>query len=256
MRLGFTEAGWALLVLATLMGAVGFYADLNLVYLLASAIIALLATNLVVAALAVGGVEVERDLPAEVVAEAPARVRLRLRRRARALPAGGSLTVEETYAGPGGPVRCFCLFGASPAGRPVVSRYEVVFPRRGEYRLESPWIESLFPFGLAWARRRLRAARETVVAFPRTGRLRIAPHLVGDYRSAAAVPADYGFEPAYRGWTTRDRSLPGHIGSPQAASGDKGEALLQAFAEGVAQLLRRVIAWDGSSWRVGPAPLA
>lgn len=86
--------------------------------------------------------------------------------------------------------------------------------------------------------------------------LRIAPHLVGDYRSAAAVPADYGFEPAYRGWTTRDRSLPGHIGSPQAASVDKGEALLQAFAEGVAQLLRRVIAWDGSSWRVGPAPLA
>lgn len=84
--------------------------------------------------------------------------------------------------------------------------------------------------------------------------LRIAPHLVGDYRSALPVPSDYGFEPAYRGWTTRDRSVPGHIGSPSAASIDKGEALLQAFAEGVVRFLQRVSAWDGSSWQVGPAP--
>jgi creatinine amidohydrolase len=82
--------------------------------------------------------------------------------------------------------------------------------------------------------------------------LRLAPQLVGDYRSAAAVSAEYDFEPAYRGWTTRDRTEPGHIGTPAAASEEKGEFLFEAFAAGVANFLQRVVAWDGKSWRPNP----
>lgn len=80
--------------------------------------------------------------------------------------------------------------------------------------------------------------------------LRIASELVGDYATAAPVRFDYGFEPAYRGWTTRDRTVPGHIGTPAAASAEKGEHLFATFAAGVVGFLQRVAAWDGRSWHV------
>jgi len=78
--------------------------------------------------------------------------------------------------------------------------------------------------------------------------LRLAPQLVGDYRSASTVEFGTSFAPAVRGWITKDRSEPGHIGSPQLATPEKGEALFNAFAEDVASLLERVLAWDGQSW--------
>lgn len=78
--------------------------------------------------------------------------------------------------------------------------------------------------------------------------LRIAPHLVGDHRSLPEIPFGFGFEPAYRGWVTEDRSDPGYIGSPAAATPEKGEHLFATFAEGVIAFLDRVHAWDGRTW--------
>jgi creatinine amidohydrolase len=78
--------------------------------------------------------------------------------------------------------------------------------------------------------------------------LRIAPGLAGDWRNVPPVSQGDPFVPAARGWTTRDRSEPGHIGSPHLASAEKGEALLEAFAAGVAAFLERVASWDGRSW--------
>lgn len=78
--------------------------------------------------------------------------------------------------------------------------------------------------------------------------LRIAPHLVGDYRGAPDVPFGRGFAPATRAWITRDRTAPGHIGQPQHASAEKGELLLQAFAADAVAFLERVLAWDGAEW--------
>jgi creatinine amidohydrolase len=78
--------------------------------------------------------------------------------------------------------------------------------------------------------------------------LRIAPNLVGDYRSAKAVEFGNAFEPASRAWITKDRTVPGHIGSPQAATAEKGETLLEIFSSGVVEMLERVARWDGQSW--------
>jgi creatinine amidohydrolase len=78
--------------------------------------------------------------------------------------------------------------------------------------------------------------------------LRLAPHLVGDYRSLKAVAPGGSFEPAYRGWTTRDRSAPGHIGDPAAATVEKGEALFQWFTNGTVRFLEKVIVWNGTPW--------
>lgn len=79
--------------------------------------------------------------------------------------------------------------------------------------------------------------------------MRLAPHLVvGDPAQLATVPFGFGFEPAYRGWITKDRTVPGHIGSPEHATAEKGEQLFAAFAEGVEQFLISVEKWDGAAW--------
>lgn len=78
--------------------------------------------------------------------------------------------------------------------------------------------------------------------------LRIAPHLAGDLGGLQTVEFGFAFEPAFRGWITKDRTGPGHIGSPQLANAEKGEHLLATFSAGVVSLLERVLAWDGQSW--------
>lgn len=78
--------------------------------------------------------------------------------------------------------------------------------------------------------------------------MRIAPHLVKEVSQLSTVEFGFAFEPAYRGWITKDRTVPGHIGQPQHATPEKGESLFQTFSEGVVGFLEQVIAWDGHSW--------
>lgn len=78
--------------------------------------------------------------------------------------------------------------------------------------------------------------------------MKLRPDLVGDIRNLKTVEVGFGFDPAYRGWTTNDRSEPGHIGSPQFSNPEKGEHLFQTYSNGVAEYLEKVIAWDGSTW--------
>ena len=78
--------------------------------------------------------------------------------------------------------------------------------------------------------------------------LAIRPELVGDIAATAEVPKGETFATATRGWTTKDRSEPGHIGVPAAASAKKGKALLNAFTLGVVHFVESVRNWDGQSW--------
>ena len=78
--------------------------------------------------------------------------------------------------------------------------------------------------------------------------LRIRPDLVRDHASLAAVEFGNPFLPASRGWITKDRTVPGHIGEPQHASAEKGERLFQIFTDDAIRMLERVLAWDGRSW--------
>lgn len=78
--------------------------------------------------------------------------------------------------------------------------------------------------------------------------LKLAPHLVRDLATTESVEFGNPFEPASRGWTMTDRSVPGHVGDPRGATAEKGEALFRVFTTGLVQLLNRVTAWDGRSW--------
>jgi creatinine amidohydrolase len=77
--------------------------------------------------------------------------------------------------------------------------------------------------------------------------LRLNPSLVaGPVTDVPEVPFGQGLAPGYRAWVMPDRSEPGHIGHPSAATPEKGEALFGFFAAGVAAYLDRVAGWDGS----------
>ncbi len=78
--------------------------------------------------------------------------------------------------------------------------------------------------------------------------LHLAPHLVKDHASVAPVAFGNSFEPASRGWTMPDRSLPGHVGDPRGASAEKGAALFAMFTRDTVAMIERMIAWDGASW--------
>jgi creatinine amidohydrolase len=78
--------------------------------------------------------------------------------------------------------------------------------------------------------------------------LRIAPQFVGDLKKVEAVSFEMPFEPASQGWITKERTNPGHLGDPRAATAEKGEVLFRLFADDVCTLLERVVAWDGRSW--------
>jgi serine/threonine protein kinase len=79
--------------------------------------------------------------------------------------------------------------------------------------------------------------------------LRLHPHLVaGDVKQLKDVDWGNPFEPASRGWITKDRTEPGHIGFPRHATAEKGEILFRTFAADVVALMERVIKWDGKSW--------
>lgn len=78
--------------------------------------------------------------------------------------------------------------------------------------------------------------------------LRLAPHLVGEHKSVPPVEFGTSFDPAGRGWITKEHSPAGHVGDPRKASAEKGEKLFKAFAADAVKFLERVLAWDGSSW--------
>lgn len=78
--------------------------------------------------------------------------------------------------------------------------------------------------------------------------LRIAPDLVAPWSQIEPVPFGGGFSPAHRAWITKDRTKPGHIGNPNAASADKGERLFQIFTKDVTAMIDRMAAWDGRDW--------
>lgn len=76
----------------------------------------------------------------------------------------------------------------------------------------------------------------------------IAPELVGPHGTLEPVPFGNPFLPAHRGWITKDRTVPGHIGSPHLATREKGEHLLASFSTAAGTLLERMRHWDGHSF--------
>lgn len=79
--------------------------------------------------------------------------------------------------------------------------------------------------------------------------MRLRPELIrGDIGQLQHVPMQLPFDPAYRGWISKDRTDVGHMGDPRHATPDKGETLLRLYSSDVVAFLNRVAAWDGTFW--------
>jgi creatinine amidohydrolase len=131
---------------------------------------------------------------------------------------------------------------------------QAIFELRQDYRERD---DLLLLFATYWSLGAKPAESNTALQQPAMGHacewetsmmLRLAPKLVGDYRAATTVNSGTTFAPAFRGWTTHERSAPGHIGSPQLATPEKGEHLFTVFTADVVAWLERVVRWDGKSW--------
>ena len=68
----------------------------------------------------------------------------------------------------------------------------------------------------------------------------VRPDLVGDYAKLPEVSREQPLAPAHQAWTTRDRSEPGYLGDPSAASEEKGQFLLDRFTENAVAMLSRL----------------
>ena len=75
----------------------------------------------------------------------------------------------------------------------------------------------------------------------------IRPDLVGEHQRDE-VPKSTALDTTTRGWTTKDRCEPGHIGVPAAASAEKGETLFTLFTGDTVKLNKEMRDWDGHSW--------
>ncbi|MBX3435959.1 MAG: creatininase family protein [Planctomycetaceae bacterium] len=70
--------------------------------------------------------------------------------------------------------------------------------------------------------------------------LHLHPHLVGEIKQLEPITQEMPFAPAHLAWITQDRSTPGYIGDPAAATAAKGERLLDHFTANVVALLEKV----------------
>jgi creatinine amidohydrolase len=140
-------------------------------------------------------------------------------------------------------------------GGNIVPSQQAVFELRQKYRSQADLLLLTTTYwtlgGKPWesdptmVQRRMGHACE----FETSMMLRLNPHLVaGDVKQLKDVDWGNPFEPASRGWITKDRTEPGHIGYPRHATAEKGEILFRTFAADVVALLERVIKWDGKSW--------
>ena len=140
-------------------------------------------------------------------------------------------------------------------GGNIVPSQQAVFELRQKYRSQNDLLLLTTTYwtlgGKPWEadpsmiQRRMGHACE----FETSMMLRINPHLVGgDVKQLKDVDWGNPFEPASRGWITKDRTEPGHIGFPRHATAEKGEILFRTFAADVVALLERVIKWDGKAW--------
>ncbi|MGD1069050.1 MAG: DUF58 domain-containing protein [Bryobacteraceae bacterium] len=156
----------ALFVLAlALTGAGAFLSANNLLFLVFSAMLALLLVSGFLSRLVLSGLELELLLPEHVCARVPSPARLRMRNLKRLTP---SFSIE--LAGRRDPLTALpsiltgpVYFPLIPGGAVIEAAVPVTFPRRGRHRENLFVISTRFPFGFLRKTTTVSLSRETIV---------------------------------------------------------------------------------------------
>ena len=147
----------ALFVLAVaLTGAASFLTANNLLFLIFSAMLALLLVSGFLSRLALSGLELELFLPEHVSARTPTPARVRIRNLKRLTP---SFSIELSAPILGAPIYFPLIPGRAVLEAPI----QVTFPSRGRHRENLFAISTRFPFGFLRNSTIVPLRRETIV---------------------------------------------------------------------------------------------
>lgn len=144
-----TRDGWWCLLVAVALGVAAINTGNNLLYLLVSALLALVVVSGILSEQAMRGLALTGVAPAEIYAGQPAVFGARIVNRKRALT---SYSITVALLAPAAQTiesgRRFVYFRRIEAGVERVATWEETLPRRGRHRLAGVRITTGFPFGL------------------------------------------------------------------------------------------------------------
>jgi uncharacterized protein (DUF58 family) len=165
VRYRITGAGVLFVLAVALTGAGAFLSANNLLFLIFSAMLALLLVSGFVSRLVLAGLELELLLPEHVSARTPTPARVRIRNIKRLTPsfsielAGRPDTLTDTPSILSAPL----YFPLIPGRATIEASIEVTFPRRGRHRENLFAISTRFPFGFLRKTTIVPLRRETIV---------------------------------------------------------------------------------------------
>jgi uncharacterized protein (DUF58 family) len=165
IRYRITRGGALFLLAIILTGAAAFLSGNNLLFLIFSAMLALLLVSGFISRLVLAGLELELFLPQHVAARMPAAARLRLRNLKRLTP---SFSIElygrhDPHRDVPSILREPIYFPVIPGRDSIETAVHVVFPFRGRHRENLFVISTRFPFGFLRKSTTVALRRETIV---------------------------------------------------------------------------------------------
>jgi uncharacterized protein (DUF58 family) len=162
LRYRITRGGSLFLLAIALTGAGAFLSGNNLLFLVFSAMLALLLVSGFISRLMLAGLEIELLLPEHVFARMPTSARIRMRNLKRLTPSFSielAASVSDTPSILKDPV----YFPLIPGRATIGAGVQVVFPYRGRHRENLFVISTKFPFGFLRKSTTVALRRETIV---------------------------------------------------------------------------------------------
>jgi uncharacterized protein (DUF58 family) len=182
LRSRITRGGFLFVLALAITGAGAFFSGNNLLFLVFSAMLALLVVSGFISRLVLAGLELELLLPEHVSARMPSAARLRIRNLKRLTP---SFSIELS----GAPILKDSVYFPLISGRATIeAAVNVVFPQRGRLRENLFVIATKFPFGFLRKSTTVVLRRETIVypaLEPREGMEVLLDSISGEIESHA-----------------------------------------------------------------------
>jgi uncharacterized protein (DUF58 family) len=182
MRQQITALGFVFTLIVVLVGLAAFISANNLLFLLLASLLSTLLISGFVSRLGLAGLELDVELPPHVVARRDVPAKIHIHNRKYLMPsfslhlAGAPETGlrEELY---------IPLVGA---GGTVTETAPLYFSKRGEYKRNTFWFSSRFPFGFTYRRAHLRLEQDLLVypsIDPQAGFELLLAGIAGDLQS-------------------------------------------------------------------------
>jgi uncharacterized protein (DUF58 family) len=185
LRYRVTSGGFLFVVAVALTGAGAFLSGNNLLFLVFSAMLALLLVSGFISRLVLAGLELELLLPEHVSARMPSAARVRIRNLKRLTP---SFSIELSELSGSSILKDTVYFPLVPGRAMLEAAVQVVFPQRGRHRENLFVISTKFPFGFLRRSTTVALRRETIVypaLEPRAGMEIMLDSISGEIESHA-----------------------------------------------------------------------